>query len=147
MKLNKKIVLIVSSILIFIVVCLIIFFILTKHKSSDTNENSNIIIIKSTRDRKIEKDSLEATEMKIIKNETEITIVATLKNNSDSPINGFFIEFHLLDNSEKVITSFSNNCNQTIEPYSSIECTSYVTGEEFNLKDITHAKIVLLEKY
>lgn len=144
---NKKTILILSLIIVFSIIFFIVFFIIQKNNTTTTQEPNNTQIIKSTNKHKIEKDNLEVKELKIQKSESEISVLSTIINNSDSSINGFFIAIALVDKNGNTLTSVAVNYTEKIEPHKSIDFTNYVTGKEISLDDVSDAQIKLLKKY
>ena len=145
---NKKITVIISFIII-VIICFGVFFITRKNTTNETQSNNEIQqqTIKSTEENKIEKDELEVKEIKIQRNGSEIEVITTIINNSDSTINGFFMDIAILNKDGKVLTSVVANYKENIKPHKSINYKNYVTGEEINVDDVVDAKIKLLEKY
>jgi len=147
---NKKIIVIISLILI-VIVGFSIFFIIKKNNVTNTqtnnDEQSYTHIITSTEDNKIEKDELEVKELKIQKSGSEISVFSTIINNSNSTINGFFMEIAIVNKNGEVLTSVVANYKEKIKPHESVDYTNFVTGEEININDAVDARIELLEKY
>ena len=146
---NRKNVLILFSIIIFIIVCCgILYYMNRKPSEPETILDDNTQIIKSTNDNKIEKDELEAVDIKIVKESAEaITVTTTLKNNSDTTIENVYMEVYLLNSNGKVVTSFAMDHKEKIAPHSSTTIESYVAGDDADIKSITSAKINRVEKY
>ena len=147
---NKKIIVIISLILI-VIVGFSIFFIIKKNNVTNmqtNNDEQNFTqTITSTEDNKIEKGELEVKELKIQKSGSEISVFSTIINNSNSTINGFFMNIALVNKDGEVLTSVVANYKEKIKPHESIDFTNYVTGEEINKNEIVDARIESLEKY
>lgn len=145
---NKKIVLIISLIVI-IIICFGIFFITRKNNTNDTQIENGIQqqTIQSTEENKIEKDELEVKEIKIQKSGAEIEVHTTIVNNSDSTINGFFMNIVVVNKNGEALTSVVANYKEKIKSHESIDYTNYVTGTEININDVVDARIESLEKY
>lgn len=154
---NKK--LLFSLIIIFIIffICFIIFYKIKISNNNDfnnstnnelENESTNLIqtyTIKSSKDNPIEKDGLEATNIELTYSGGNVDVITTLQNNSENDIQGFFITVDLIDSNNKVITSFSDNSEETIKSHDTLTITNYIT-ELNNFKDIKYASIRYLLK-
>ena len=146
-------------ILFIILVILIIVFTLSRKKennipnntSNEVNsiDNSDVISqtvnIQSTHENPIEKDGLEAKNIEIVQNSSDLQVNTTLKNNSNEKIEGFFITINLLDENGNIITTLSENCEKTLEANEEYTISNSVVGIE-NKPSFTKAEITALEK-
>lgn len=101
--------------------------------------------IDSTIENPIQKDNIEATHIEIINNGGELQVFTTLKNNSNEPINGLFIEIDLLDETGNTLSKISQNTEIFIDANKEITLENNIVGIEGET-NITNAKIVFLEK-
>lgn len=142
---NQKLVLIIFSIVIFLILlCIAIYFFTNNNKKSQSS-NPNTYTIESTKKNKIEKDGLEVTNIEISKSTSEVKVVTTLVNNSNTSITGFFIEILLLDKDGKAITSIVKSSQEELGAKQTLVFTNYITGVK-NMKKIETARIETLEK-
>lgn len=157
---NKKSLLTVITILIVIILLVVSFFVIRHFNNLKTETYDDIDLsiindgysntlptfnIQSTTENKIEMDDIEATNIEIINNYGDLQVATTLKNNSNTIINGFFIELSLLDESGYTVTNISINSNESIEPNQELTIFNNVAGLEPNL-NISNAKILSIEK-
>lgn len=154
---NKKIVISVSILLVLIIgiILFIIIYNNNNSKNNSLNETSDstqiaqssipTFTIESTKDSPIEKDGIEASSLQIKNNSGDVEIITTLRNNTDENIHGFFIEISLLDKNNNIVTTISENSEETIKANSSYALTNYVSNLN-NAGDITSARIETLEK-
>ena len=152
----KKFIYIISIIIIIAIIAGgIVFFINNKkpeekiinQEESVENDNTTSFhktqTIESTEEKSISKDSIEATKINIYKDDAQIRVEATLKNISDKPINGFFIEIALLDKKGNTVTTVAENSTQKIDVGKSYLFTSNVVGSDYS--NIASAKISTFE--
>lgn len=154
---NKEYKISIGAVVIVIIIIIgIVFFINKQGKNEDTNneiqnneQNEESTIkkykIQSTKNNRIEKDEIEATNLDITKTNDQLEIVTTLKNNSSEKVQGFFIRIGILDENDKTITTVAVNSEEVIEAKGEITITNYVVGLEEDVK-IKNAKIIKLEK-
>lgn len=141
-------------VLILILIILLGIFIFAKKAKNDVAQNTiesseenlqETFTIQSTKNHPIQKDDIEATKIEVIRNSDEYIIHTTLKNNSQEPIEGFFITLSILDEKGNTITSISENSSESIPVNGELVLTNYVTGIDKNVK-CSSAKIDTLEK-
>lgn len=146
---KKNIKTIAISVIIIIMAISIYFIIRTslKNKPEPISENNNTYTFKSTDQDKIEREGVEAVEIKIIKKSASADIRTTLRNNNDTAINGVFMDIYILNAEGKAVTSTTIDINKKIEPHSSIEYTSHYVGGEVNIEDFVSAEIGHIEVY
>lgn len=155
MKLNKKKVILIISIFIVIVLATIFIVYKINHQkeagqigsknieSISIEENS--INIKSTKEKPIEKDGIEAENIQLNMYGDQLEVKATLKNNTKEALNGYLVEIDLLDAEENVLTTVADSSQDVIEAGKSAEITSYVMGLE-NQDQIRSARIKEIQK-
>ena len=155
MKLNKKKVILIISIFIVIVLATIFIVYKINHQkeagqigsknieSISIEENS--INIKSTKEKPIEKDGIEAENIQLNMYGDPLEVKATLKNNTKEALNGYLVEIDLLDAEENVLTTVADSSQDVIEAGKSAEITSYVMGLE-NQDQIRSARIKEIQK-
>lgn len=155
MKLNKKKVILIISILIVIVLATIFIVYKINHQKEDGKIGSkniesisieeNSINIKSTKEKPIEKDGIEAENIQLNMYGDQLEVKATLKNNTKEALNGYLVEIDLLDAEENVLTTVADSSQDVIEAGKSAEITSYVMGLE-NQDQIRSARIKEIQK-
>lgn len=117
----------------------------TKVEENDDDGTNPDIAIKSSKDKKIEKEEIEAISIKLFKNADNIEVITNLKNNSDKDIEGFFIEIGLLDKDGNEVTVIAENTDAVIKSNETYKLQNYVTMSLENSK-IEDAKINRIEK-
>lgn len=150
---NKKYIIGLIVLILILLVLLGIFVFAKKAKNNATKNTiesseeglQETFTIQSTKNHPIQKDDIEATKIEVVRNSDEYRIHTTLKNNSQEPIQGFFITLSILDEKGNTVTSISENSLESIPVNSEIVLTNYVTGIDKNVK-CSSAKIDTLEK-
>ena len=122
----------------------------TKNEEINSDNNSEVIltstmIIKSTKEKPIEKDGIEISNMQIVIKTNELNVETTLKNNTNEDLNGFFIHIDLLDENNKRITSITEGSDEILKAHGEIKLYNNVSGLKKN-SEIKDIKIVELEK-
>ena len=136
--------------LLFSLISLTLVFVLIKNnkkevKLEQTSYGSAINIIKSTESHKIQNNGIEATEVKLFKLKNSLKVVSTLKNNTESDINGFFIELELLDSSGKTVFPMSVNSDTKIPAGKTVAIENYATLDN-TTNEIVDVRIKTIEK-
>lgn len=148
---DKKIMIIICIFIIFILaICTVLF--LSIKKKNIRNEGNEVyqkkpdIVIKGTEEKPIKLEGFEVTNIDIFKtSDTSLKVKATVVNNTDVVVNGFFIEIGLYDKEEKYITEIVKKYKEEIKPGESYIMESSVVGLK-NASEITTAKILDLDK-
>lgn len=148
---DKKIMIIICIFIIFILaICTVLF--LSIKKKNIRNEGNEVyqkkpdIVIKGTEENPIKLEGFEVTNIDIFKtSDTSLKVKATVVNNTDVVVNGFFIEIGLYDKEEKYITEIVKKYKEEIKPGESYIMESSVVGLK-NASEITTAKILDLDK-
>ena len=143
---NKKLILFISSfIIIFILLCIAVYF-FTDNKKNLQSSDPSTYTITSTENARIEKDEIEAEQIQIFKNDSQVEVITKLKNNSNKTINGYSIDIYVLNKEGKAVTSIVRTSKEKIKANDSIEFTSFITGID-NMETIESAKINSINKY
>lgn len=147
-----------NRMIIFIAIVLVIavgaFFIIKNVKlpvgknnteSSETEEEKPNIHLKSTKTKPIEKDGIEATDIKMTFYADEIQVRTTLKNNTKEKIDSIMIQIEFYNDKDELVTTISSDTEGALEPKQTTELLNYIIGIE-NPEQIKSAKISSLEK-
>lgn len=159
---NKKMVIVLIVILIIISIGVLIFSLTQKSVNNNTtnniinnavdttssNENADesnslstqTYTIKSSKDKPIEMEGLEAIKVQLIYTDEQLEVITTLQNNTEEDIQGFYISLRLLDENNNIITYISYNSEETIKSHNTITFNNYITGLD-NAEDIKDVAI------
>ncbi len=82
--------------------------------------------IKSTESNPIKFEEIEAINVDINKDGNNLEVITTLKNNSNSKIEGFMAVIELLDKDGNVVTLFAKNTEDEIQPNGTYKLMNYI---------------------
>ena len=114
-------------------------------ESAGNNTVNGTVTVKSTEEKPILLNEVEATNIEIIRvNSNNLEIHTTLKNNSDEDINGFFIVVGLLDKDGNQINVIAQNSEEVIKANS--ELVIYNNASVEDTQKVVDARMITFEK-
>lgn len=143
----KKRKFIAGIICIIIIIAIVSIFIKNKKKNNiHENETGEVRYnIKSTEKNPIVKDNVEASDIDIVQNGTDVEVTTTLKNKENKDLKGFFIHIVLYDENDNQLTEIALNANDTIPANGTFLFKAAATLDNENAR-VKSAKITDLGK-